>query len=132
MKTLQSIYNKITDKTELTSQKVELATVDDIKYQLKFISGLNDQYNKKDAIVQKSVAALNAAYKDIILNKDYPKKAQSTLDKLQAALVKQTSDLGIDYKQLPAFKELMDAYSFADQINDSITNAIGAVQSIGK
>jgi hypothetical protein len=132
MKTLQSIYNKITDKTELTSQKVELATVDDIKYQLKFISGLNDQYNKKDAIVQKSVAALNAAYKDIILNKDYPKKAKSTLDKLQAALVKQTSDLGIDYKQLPAFKELMDAYSFADQINDSITNAIGAVQSIGK
>lgn len=131
MSTLREIGNKLF-KEDLSNHKIELGTIDEIKYQLKFISGLNDQYNKKDAIVQKSVAALNAAYKDIILNKDFQKKANSILDKLQASLVKQSSELGIDYKQLPAFKELMDAYEFADQVNDSITNAIGAVQSIGK
>lgn len=131
MSTLREIGNKLF-KEDLSNHKIELGTIDEIKYQLKFISGLNDQYNKKDAIVQKSVAALNAAYKDIILNKDFQKKANSILDKLQASLVKQSTELGIDYKQLPAFKELMDAYEFADQVNDSITNAIGAVQSIGK
>ena len=131
MSTLKEIGNKLF-KEELSNHKIELGTIDEIKYQLKFISGLNDQYNKKDAIVQKSVATLNSAYKDIILNKDFQKKANSALDKLQASLVKQAGELGVDYKQLPAFKELMDAYEFADQVNDSITNAIGAVQSIGK
>jgi hypothetical protein len=132
MSTLNDIFKKLEDKTELSSHEVHLATVDDIKFQLKSISQLNDRYNKLDAIVQKNVGPLNTAYKEIVLNKDYAKKITPVLDRLQTALQKQATELGIDYKQLPAFKELMDAYSFVSQVNDSIGNSMGAVQSIGK
>jgi hypothetical protein len=53
MKTLQSIYNKITDKTELAKHKVELALVDEIK-------NASDSVKKKyDIVFQKATASLS-------------------------------------------------------------------------
>jgi hypothetical protein len=123
---------QIQSKVELSDVRVDLGTIDEIKFQVKSISGVNDTYNKLDAIIQKNVKPISDAYKQIIINKDYQKKINPVLDKLQATLTKQASDLGLDVKSLPAYKDLMDAYQFVDQVNDSITNSISAVQSIGK
>lgn len=131
MSTLREIGNKLF-KEELASQKVELATIDEIKLELKAITELNSKLSKLDSIVQKNVAPLNTAYKDIVFYKAVPKGKNSTLSKLEASLVKQANEIGIDYKQLPAFKELMDAYSFLGQMEDSINNSIAAITSIGK
>ena len=132
MSTLNDIFKKLEDKTELASHEVHLATVDEIKSQLKSITDLNANLIKLDGIVQKNVAPLNTAYKDIVFYKAVPKSQNGILSKLEASLVKQANELGVDYKQLPAFKELMDAYQFISQMEDSINNSIGAIQSIGK
>jgi hypothetical protein len=134
MNTTKSIYNRLFKEqaVELASHEVHLGTIDEIANALKFISQTNDKFNKLDATVQKNVKPLNDAYKQIVINKDYAKKTTGMLDKLQATLTKQASDLGVDVKQLPAFKQLMDAYEFADQVNDSIMNAMDAVKNIGK
>jgi hypothetical protein len=132
MNTLKTVFDKITDKTELASHKIDLGTIDDIAYQFKTINKTNDDFNKLDAVVQKNFAALNTAYKQIVLNKDYEKKVVSLLDKLQAAITKQATDLGLNPKDLPAYKQLMDCYSLANQVNDSIVNSMDVIKTLGK
>lgn len=132
MNTLKTIYDKLGDKTELAKHEVELAVTDDIAFSFKNISKINADYNKLDSIVQKNIVPLNTAYKQIVLNKDYAKKMTPVLDKQQATLIKLAKDLGVDYKQIPAFKQLMDTYDFVSQIDDSINNAIDAVKNLGK
>ena len=133
---LNEVFKKVADiernATELASHKIDLGTIEDIAYQYKSINAINNTYNKLDATVQKSIAPLNAAYKQIVINQGYAKKITPVLDKLQATLVKQANDLGVNYKELPAFKQLMETYSFVSQIDDSITNSVDAVKSIGK
>lgn len=132
MNTLKTIYDKLGDKTELAKHEVKLAVIDDIAFSFKNISKINADYNKLDSIVQKNIVPLNTAYKQIVLNKDYAKKMTPVLDKQQATLIKLAKDLGVDYKQIPAFKQLMDTYDFVSQIDDSINNAIDAVKNLGK
>jgi len=132
MSTLNNIFKKITDKTELANHQVELGTIEDIAFQFKSINKTNDDFNKLDAIVQKNFAALNNAYKQIVMNKDYEKKVVSVLDKLQTVITKQATDLGLNPKDLPAYKQLMDAYSLANQVNDSIVNSMDIVKTLGK
>jgi uncharacterized protein YktA (UPF0223 family) len=133
MNTLQTIYNKLSEeKTELAKHEVNLGTIEEIALAFKQINGVNDNFNKLDAIVQKNFLTLNNAYKQIVSNKDYEKKTISNLDKLQATLIKLSKDLGIDYKQIPAYKQIMDGYRLANQVNDSIVNAMDAVKSLGK
>ena len=132
MNTLKTIYDKLGDKTELAKHKINLAVTDEIATSFKNIAKVNTDYNKLDSIVQKNIVPLNTAYKQIVLNKDYAKKMTPVLDKQQATLIKLAKDLGVDYKQIPAFKQLMDTYDFVSQINDSINNAIDAVKNLGK
>lgn len=132
MNTLQNVYDKLADKTELAKHEVNLGTIEEITLAFKQINGVNDSFNKLDAIVQKNIVPLNTAYKQMVSNKDYEKRTISNLDKLQATLIKLSKDLGIDYKQIPSYKQLMECYSLANQVNDSIVNAMDAVKSIGK
>ena len=132
MNTLKTIYDKLGDKTELAKHEVKLAVTDEIASSFKNISKVNADYVKLDSIVQKNIVPLNTAYKQIVLNKDYAKKMTPVLDKQQATLIKLAKDLGVDYKQIPAFKQLMDTYDFISQIDDSINNAINAVKNLGK
>jgi hypothetical protein len=48
------------------------------------------------------------------------------------AITKQATDLGVDVKQLPVFKELMDTYSILGQVDDAIMNSIDAVNKVNK
>ena len=134
MNTTKTIYNKLfsEDKVELGKHKVSLGTTDDIAFQLKDTTDAVAYFNKLDDKVQKNFKALNDAYVAIVMNKDYKKKKEAVLAKLETTLTKQAADLGIDVKQLPAWKNLMDAYEYADQANDSIINAIDIVKTLGK
>jgi hypothetical protein len=130
----KNVLNKmyLGSKVELAEAKIELGTIEDIAYQLKYIGQTNDQYNKLDATVQKNIKPLNDAYKMMVLNKDYKKKAIAVLDRISSTLTKQAKDLGIDVTSLPAYKDLASCYSLADQVNDSINNSINAVSTLGK
>jgi hypothetical protein len=132
MSTLNNIFNKISDKTELASHKIDLGTIEDIAFQFKDLTKTKDQYVKLDATVQKNLVPLNTAYKQILLNKDYEKKITPVLKKLETTITKQAADLGLNVKDLPAYKQLMDSYSLASEINSAMMNSIDAVRTLGK
>ena len=134
MNTTKSVYNRLfaEDKVELASERVELGLVEDIASAKKQAQAQLTKFLKSDATVQKAVASLKSVYAEIVLNKDYAKKKTADLSKIEATITKQAADLGLDVKQLPAFKELMDAYSFLGQVDDAIMNSMDAVKTIGK
>ena len=134
MNTTKSVYNRLfsEDKVELASNRIELGLVEDIASAKKQAQAQLTRFLKSDATVQKAVASLKSVYADIVLNKDYAKKKTADLSKIEATITKQAADLGLDVKQLPAFKELMDAYSFLGQVDDAIMNSMDAVKTIGK
>ena len=134
MNTTKSVYNRLfaEDKVELASERIELGLVEDIASAKKQAQAQLTKFLKSDATVQKAVASLKSVYAEIVLNKDYAKKKTADLSKIEATITKQAADLGLDVKQLPAFKELMDAYSFLGQVDDAIMNSMDAVKTIGK
>ena len=134
MNTQKSVYNRLfkEEATELASHKVELGLIEDIASAKKQAQQQVTRFLRSDATVQKSVAALKSVYPDVLLNKDFAKKKTADLSKIEGTLTKQAADLGIDVKQLPAFKELQDAYSLLSQVDDAIMNSMNAVKTIGK
>jgi hypothetical protein len=120
------------EATELAIHKIELATADEIASKLKALTSMVPKYSRLSATIQKNAAALNVAYKDMLVGKDVPKNFNAALAKLETTLTKQANELGVDVKQLPAFKQLMDGYAFADEINTAIQGGIDAVKTIGK
>ena len=134
MNTTKSVYNRLfaEDKVELASERIELGLVEDIASAKKQAQAQLTKFLKSDATVQKAVSSLKSVYAEIVLNKDYAKKKTADLSKIEATITKQAADLGLDVKQLPAFKELMDAYSFLGQVDDAIMNSMDAVKTIGK
>ena len=134
MNTTKSVYNRLfaEDKVELASERIQLGLVEDIASAKKQAQAQLTKFLRSDATVQKAVASLKSVYAEIVLNKDYAKKKTADLSKIEATITKQAADLGLDVKQLPAFKELMDAYSFLGQVDDAIMNSMDAVKTIGK
>ena len=56
MKTLKNVYEKLQeDKTELKSQKVELALVDDIEQQYRKINDAKDEIRKEENRISKEI-----------------------------------------------------------------------------
>ena len=98
MKTLQSIYNKITDKTELTSEKVELALMDDIKAAVGKYKALDDA----------SKSALNKAKNSLIAYSDSIRVAlqnsKNGIDLIDE-LDKKSKELGIADAGLGGYKK---------------------------
>jgi hypothetical protein len=134
MNTTKSIYNKLfaEDKVELASERVELGLVEDVASAKKQAQAQLTKFLKSDAIVQKAVTSLKSVYDEIFVNRNYAKKKTDELSKIETTLTKQAADLGLDVKQLPVFKELMDTYSILGQVDDAIMNSIDAVNKVNK
>ena len=134
MNTTKSVYNRLfaEDKVELASQRVELGLVEDVASAKKQAQAQLTKFLKSDAIVQKAVTSLKSVYDEIFVNRNYAKKKTDELSKIETTLTKQAADLGIDVKQLPVFKELMDTYSILGQVDDAIMNSIDAVNKVNK
>ena len=93
MNTLQNVYNKLSDKTELAKHEVKLGKIDDLNKVLEEIKGAGRNISQTE---RKSVSAL--------VNTTFP-LIDSTRKKIEQArkdyeiILKQTKDLGIE---LPA------------------------------
>lgn len=104
MNTLQNVYNKLADKTELAKHEVELAVLDDLK-KLASISTTQLQTNKKIitvivGIVDSINAKLNELDKNDIDNLSLQKNSETIFNNFK----KSAQDLGIDYKNTEGFK----------------------------
>jgi hypothetical protein len=134
MNTMKSVYNRLfaEDKVELASERVELGLVEDVASAKKQAQAQLTKFLKSDAIVQKAVTSLKSVYDEIFVNRNYAKKKTDELSKIETTLTKQAADLGLDVKQLPVFKELMDTYSILGQVDDAIMNSIDAVNKVNK
>jgi hypothetical protein len=93
MSTLNDIFKKIEDKTELSSHKVELAILDDLKKNSQdMINSLSDVGNQRLVII----GARNKMNQAIINSENITNNVEKSL----AAYLQQVKDLGID--QVPA------------------------------
>lgn len=131
MSTLKSVGNKLF-KTELATQKVELAVTDEISAELKNIKTFLDNANKADAVVQKSVTTLNSSYKFFANNQGFAKGRLKVVDGLRNKFEKLGSELGLDVKNSEPYKQILTMYDFISQIDDTLGNMNDAIKSIGK
>ena len=132
MTTEKIVMNSLFGKTELKSVKIELGLTQNIEATLKQVSAYLDKANKADAKIQKLANDLNSTYKEFGVNANYPKNVTKTLDGYNAQLEKLSKELGVDVKGTPVYKAILDAYEFADQVNDTFMNMKAAISSIGK
>ena len=94
MNILKNVVNKIAEsdkKTELKSEKVELAIIDDLKKQRKKIDGLGkkfnkaiDNFNNSLAMARRDYAPVQAEYQDFINNVEkYDAQGQKYLNAIK-------------------------------------------------
>lgn len=119
-------------KVELGTHKVELAITDDIKSNAKMVSDFLKSVNKADLTIQKSVQAINSAYKPIAPNLGYGKKMLKVAQDLKNKFEKMAKDLGVNVQGTDADKQLSQMYSEISQIEDSLTNIQDGFKAIGK
>jgi hypothetical protein len=99
MNTLQNVYNKLADKTELAKHEVELATIKDVPRKLKSVL---DSQKKLD----KSIPELEKLKKDVegqkALLEVIVKEAQDIVEEVG----KKVKDLGLEPSSIEGFRQL--------------------------
>ena len=96
MNTLKTIYNKLGDKTELASHKIDLGIVQDI-------------------------SKATATYKDIPSFLSNSNDALVKFDKEYSAVKQQALELGINPETIP---EIKNYYSIIKTLSDAVNKAI--------
>jgi oligoendopeptidase F len=99
MNTLQTIYNKLADKTELAKHEVNLADLKTLENRLKDIF----VYEKKLDVINPKLIDLNKQKQDAVSQlKSILRNSEDTL----AEFLAQAKELGLDASNVPAFKAL--------------------------
>ena len=104
MNTLQNVYDRLADKTELAKHEVELTALDDLK-KLASISAKQLQTNKN--FTQVLIAIIDGANKKLAeAEKNYNDNLslQKNSEIIFNNFKKSAQDLGIDYKNTEGFK----------------------------
>lgn len=128
----KNVFAKLFTKTELASHKVELAVTDEISSELKNIKTFLDNANKADIVIQKSANALNTSFKFYSNNLNAAKNKTKIIDALRIKFEKLGNELGLDVKNTESYKQILLAYDYTSQIDDTIGNMLTAIKSIGK
>lgn len=121
---------KFEKNVELAEVKVDLALYDEIKVRAKQSAARVTQFAKQKALILKTVAALNEASKDIILNKDYAKKLLTAAKTYQAQMEKLSKELGVSLKGSEPDKLLSDLFMYAEDSQGDIDDALAALKTI--
>jgi hypothetical protein len=113
MNTLQTIYNKLQDKTELASYKIDLGIVQDISKATATYKDIPNFLNNSNVALIKFDKEYRQSLKDFTSIKD---SAQTNLSKYKDSydttgmLLNKTKDaaqnLGLNVNDIPSFKEL--------------------------
>jgi hypothetical protein len=90
MNTLQNVYNKLADKTELAKHEVELAIIDELVSLTKVVNDTIGGFNKTNEILIKE--ARMAVTQATNAQKEFQK-----VDKILMSMKKQFADLGLNY-----------------------------------
>ena len=110
MNTLQTIYNKLADKTELASQKVELGLIDDLDKALaesqEVLGGLKKDNQRIDEM-QKMVAQKLKEQEKLDANK---KKSSDNYFKLESQFLSAKKQLENDVELLKANERSKDGF----------------------
>ena len=134
MSELNRVYNQLfkDENVNLSSQEIKLALTDDIKYQVKYSGQFVADVAKRKAIILKSVAAINDAYKLIAPNTGWGKKAEANAAKLKANLDKLSKELGISVQGSEPDKMLSELYNIISTGQGDIDDILNALKTIGK
>jgi len=126
--------SKINEATELASQKVELALLDDAKNILKQVTTQATTMNKLLVNVKKGVDSINASLKtsNVLANKNMGKNYLTMATKLQQQFLKTEKDLGISLKGSELDKQISDIFMFAEDIQGSIDDVFSTLNQVGK
>lgn len=130
MNTTKSVYNRLfkEDKVELASERVELASVQELEAAIKNASNKSDSYIKLLSDVdayEKEVATKKAA----MLKKaeDFRRElytAKNLLGDTWEEFNKKAKELGIDAKGIPVFKNADTAYMKLEKEQKELTDII--------
>lgn len=129
-KSVLSKLAKFESNVELAEVKVDLALYDEIKVRAKQASDVATKFAKQRALIVKTVATLNEASKDIVLNKDYAKKLLTSAKTYQTQLEKLAKELGVNLKGSEPDKLLSDLYMYAEDSQGDIDDALAALKTI--
>ena len=123
MNTLQTIYNKLEDKTELAKHEVELGLKEDAQ---KIESEFNSSYNKVDNELLKFYTQINTARKvyestkaDITNVLSYEAKLKDQQNKILLA----GKELGIDVTGSQFYKSITASLGRFDNLKTELKNA---------
>ena len=123
MNTLQNVYDRLSDKTELAKHKVELGLKEDAQ---KIESEFNSSYNKVDNELLKFYTQINTARKvyestkaDITNVLSYEAKLKDQQNKILLA----GKELGIDVTGSQFYKSITASLSRFDNLKTELKNA---------
>ena len=117
MNTLQNVYNKLADKTELAKHEVNLSLVDDLNKIIseaeRVISLQEDGlkwYNKAVDAHKQFIVQLSDSIGIIQSSEKYIPKLPEQIQNITAKLSNQAKELGLDAKQIKGYVEALKLY----------------------
>ena len=117
MNTLQNVYNKLADKTELAKHEVNLSLVDDLNKIIseaeRVISLQEDGlkwYNKAVDAHKQFIVQLSDSIGIIQSSEKYIPKLPEQIQNITAKLSNQPKELGLDAKQIKGYVEALKLY----------------------
>lgn len=117
MNTLQNVYNKLADKTELAKHEVNLSLVDDLNIIIseaeRVISLQEDGlkwYNKAVDAHKQFIVQLSDSIGIIQSSEKYIPKLPEQIQNITAKLSNQAKELGLDAKQIKGYVEALKLY----------------------
>jgi hypothetical protein len=108
---LKKIGNKLFDKVELSSVKVELALSDDLKQGISFLEKAKDAVNKQ-------IANYEASYKLLQTETNGAKSVLNTQSKLINMVEEKAKDLGINPTTIPGYNDINKAWQLTSSAID--------------
>lgn len=115
MNTLQNVYNKLSDKTELAKHEVELGKLDDLTTINKKLVALRDGSNKFFALKKQVVDFAKEQFPKVKLNLD-------EAEKLVSIIKTQAKELGLDVANNPVIKQAESEISTSNSIYKTYTD----------
>ena len=115
MNTLQNVYNKLSDKTELAKHEVELGKLDDLTAINKKLIVLRDSSNKFFALKKQVVDYAKEQFPKVKINLD-------EAEKLIIVIKAQAKELGLDVANNPVIKQAESEINTSKSIYKTYTD----------
>ena len=117
MNTLQNVYDRLSDKTELAKHEIDLSLVDDLNKIISEAERVIDLqedglkwYNKAVDAHKQFIVQLSDSIGIIQSSEKYIPKLPEQIQNITAKLSNQAKELGLDAKQIKGYVEVLKLY----------------------